>query len=82
MRVRDHKIVVDVKGNTVVVPVMSRPFRSISTRSRTASVNDEENSGFSSEINFLSPGQGVGRKDDQPFEDASAHFIPPSNLPL
>jgi nucleosome binding factor SPN SPT16 subunit len=26
-------------------------------------------------INFLSPGQGVGRKDDQPFEDPTAHFI-------
>ncbi len=26
-------------------------------------------------MNFLSPGQGVGRKDDQPFEDASAHFV-------
>ena len=26
-------------------------------------------------INFLSPGQGVARKDDQPFEDPTAHFI-------
>ena len=26
-------------------------------------------------INFISPGQSVGRKEDQPFEDATAHFL-------
>lgn len=74
MRVRDHKIVVDVKGNTVVVPVMGRPVPFHINTIKNASVNDEGDWVFL-RINFLSPGQGVGRKDEQPFEDASAHFV-------
>lgn len=73
-RVKDLKIVVDGKSNTVVVPVMGRPVPFHINTIKNASVNDEGDWVFL-RINFLSPGQGVGRKDDQPFEDASAHFV-------
>lgn len=74
LRVKDFKIIVDGKSNTVVVPVMGRPVPFHINTIKNASVNDEGDWVFL-RINFLSPGQGVGRKDDQPFEDASAHFV-------
>ncbi|KEZ38646.1 FACT complex subunit SPT16 [Scedosporium apiospermum] len=73
-KVRDLKIVVDSKSNTVIVPVMGRPVPFHINTIKNASVNDEGDWVFL-RINFLSPGQGVGRKDDQPFEDATAHFV-------
>ncbi|KAJ9141688.1 FACT complex subunit SPT16 [Pleurostoma richardsiae] len=73
-KVRDLSIVVDQKNSTVVVPVMGRPVPFHINTIKNASKNDEGDWSFL-RINFLSPGQGVGRKDDQPFEDASAHFV-------
>ncbi|KAF2000156.1 SPT16-domain-containing protein [Amniculicola lignicola CBS 123094] len=67
-------IVVDKKNLTVLLPIMGRPvpfhIHTIKNASHTP-----ENDTTSLRINFLSPGQGVGRKDDQPFEDPTAHFI-------
>lgn len=67
-------IVVDKKSLTVILPIMGRPvpfhIHTIKNASHTP-----ENDFTSLRINFLSPGQGVGRKDDQPFEDPNAHFI-------
>ncbi|KAF2654143.1 SPT16-domain-containing protein [Lophiostoma macrostomum CBS 122681] len=67
-------IVVDKKNLTVILPIMGRPvpfhIHSIKNASHTP-----ESDFTSLRINFLSPGQGVGRKDDQPFEDPNAHFI-------
>ncbi|KAF2704953.1 SPT16-domain-containing protein [Pleomassaria siparia CBS 279.74] len=67
-------IVVDKKNLTVLLPIMGRPvpfhIHTIKNASHTT-----ENDFTSLRINFLSPGQGVGRKDDQPFEDPNAHFI-------
>ena len=37
--------------------------------------NNDEGEYTHLRFNFLSPGQGVGRKDDQPFEDPQAHFV-------
>jgi len=73
-KTKDLKIAVDTKSSTVVVPVMGRPVPFHINTIKNASVNDEGDYVFL-RINFLSPGQGVGRKDDQPFEDASAHFV-------
>ena len=73
-KIRDLQIVVDQKANTVVLPVMGRPVPFHINSIKNASKNDEGEWAFL-RINFLSPGQGVGRKDDQPFEDASAHFV-------
>jgi nucleosome binding factor SPN SPT16 subunit len=73
-KVRDIQIVVDQKNSTVIVPVMGRPVPFHINTIKNASKSDEDEWAFL-RINFLSPGQGVGRKDDQPFEDASAHFV-------
>lgn len=73
-RVADLSIVVDGKANTVVLPIMGRPVPFHINTIKNASKSDEGEFSYL-RINLLSPGQGVGRKDDQPFEDASAHFI-------
>ncbi|KAL2758648.1 hypothetical protein ACRALDRAFT_1075151 [Sodiomyces alcalophilus JCM 7366] len=73
-KVRDLSIVVDIKNNTVVLPVMGRPVPFHINTIKNASKSDEGEWSFL-RVNFLSPGQGVGRKDDQPFEDATAHFL-------
>lgn len=73
-KVRNLEIVVDLKNNTVVLPILGRPVPFHINTIKNASKSDEGDFAFL-RINFLSPGQGVGRKDDQPFEDASAHFV-------
>lgn len=73
-RVKDLVIVVDTKTSTVVLPIMGRPVPFHINTIKNASKSDEGDFAYL-RINFLSPGQGVGRKDDQPFEDASAHFV-------
>ncbi|KAI9729207.1 MAG: FACT complex subunit spt16 [Cirrosporium novae-zelandiae] len=73
-RVKDLSIVVDQKNSTVVLPIFGRPVPFHINTIKNASSNNEGDFAHL-RINFLSPGQGVGRKDDQPFEDASAHFV-------
>ncbi|KAI0148751.1 FACT complex subunit SPT16 [Xylariaceae sp. FL1272] len=73
-RVKNLEILVDAKSHTVVLPVMGRPVPFHIQTIKNASKNVEGEWSYL-RINFLSPGQGVGRKDDQPFEDASAHFV-------
>lgn len=73
-KVRDMGIVIDQKNATIVLPVMGRPVPFHINTIKNASKSDEGDWSFL-RINFLSPGQGVGRKDEQPFEDASAHFV-------
>ena len=72
--VKDLMIVVDTKGQSVVLPIMGRPvpFHINTIKSASATPEGEYTS---LRINFLSPGQGVGRKDDQPFLDPTAHFV-------
>ncbi|KAK3945976.1 transcription elongation complex subunit [Diplogelasinospora grovesii] len=73
-KVKDMGIILDQKNATIVLPVMGRPVPFHINTIKNASKSDEGEWSFL-RINFLSPGQGVGRKDDQPFEDASAHFV-------
>jgi nucleosome binding factor SPN SPT16 subunit len=73
-RVKDLIIVVDTKAATVVLPINGRPVPFHINTIKNAS-HTPEGDFTSLRINFLSPGQGVGRKDDQPFEDPNAHFI-------
>lgn len=73
-KVRDMGIVIDQKNATIVLPVMGRPVPFHINTIKNASKSDEGEWSFL-RVNFLSPGQGVGRKDEQPFEDASAHFV-------
>lgn len=73
-RVKDLMIYVDHKASTVIVPIMGRPVPFHINTIKNASKSDEGDYAYL-RINFLSPGQGVGRKDDQPFEDPSANFV-------
>ncbi|GIK02644.1 FACT complex subunit spt16 [Aspergillus viridinutans] len=73
-KVRDLTVYVDQKASTVIVPIMGRPVPFHINTIKNASKSDEGEYAYL-RINFLSPGQGVGRKDDQPFEDLSAHFL-------
>ncbi|KAK3328379.1 transcription elongation complex subunit [Cercophora scortea] len=73
-KIRDMGIVIDQKNATIVLPVMGRPVPFHINTIKNASKSDEGEWSFL-RVNFLSPGQGVGRREDQPFEDASAHFV-------
>ena len=73
-RVKELAILVDAKAATVVLPIMGRPVPFHINTIKNASKSDEGEFTYL-RINFLSPGQGVGRKDDQPFEDPNAHFV-------
>lgn len=73
-RVKDLTIIVDTKASTIVLPIMGRPVPFHINTIKNASKSDEGEFAYL-RINFLSPGQGVGRKDDQPFEDPTAHFV-------
>ncbi|EME38930.1 hypothetical protein DOTSEDRAFT_160702 [Dothistroma septosporum NZE10] len=73
-KVKDLMVMVDVKASTIILPIMGRPVPFHINTIKNATTSTE--GGFCYlRINFLSPGQGVGRKDDQPFEDPSAQFI-------
>jgi nucleosome binding factor SPN SPT16 subunit len=72
--IQDMGIVLDKKGNTIVLPILGRPVPfHISTIKNASTTAEGEYTSL--RINFLSPGQGVGRKDDLPFEDPTAQFI-------
>ena len=73
-RVKDLMIIVDQKNSSIVLPIMGRPVPFHINTLKNATTSTEGEFCFL-RINFLSPGQGVGRKDDQPFEDPSAQFI-------
>ncbi|KAK3674398.1 FACT complex subunit spt16 [Recurvomyces mirabilis] len=73
-RVKDLMILVDEKNNSIILPIMGRPVPFHIATLKNATTSQEGGFCFL-RINFLSPGQGVGRKDDQPFEDPSAQFI-------
>ncbi|KAH8422951.1 chromatin-remodeling protein SPT16 [Aspergillus melleus] len=73
-KIKDLIVYVDQKASTVIVPIMGRPVPFHINTIKNASKSDEGEYAYL-RINFLSPGQGVGRKDDQPFEDLSAHFL-------
>jgi len=74
-RVKDLTVVVDPKSSSIILPIMGRavPFH-INTIKNVSQTPDSSGVSFL-RVNFLSPGQGVGRKDDLPFEDPTAHFI-------
>jgi nucleosome binding factor SPN SPT16 subunit len=73
-RVKELGIVLDPKRATIVLPILGRPvpFHINTIKNASCAAEGEYTS---LRINFLSPGQGVGRKDDLPFEDPSAQFV-------
>lgn len=74
MGISELKIVVDPKNQTVIVPVFGRPVPFHIATIKNASKTEEDDFTYL-RINLLSPGQGVGRKDEMPFEDPNAHFL-------
>ncbi|KJX93430.1 FACT complex subunit spt16 like protein [Zymoseptoria brevis] len=73
-RIKQLEVLVDQKNYSLVLPIMGRPVPFHINTVKNATTSTE--GGFCYlRINFLSPGQGVGRKDDQPFEDPNAQFI-------
>ncbi|KAI9708840.1 MAG: FACT complex subunit spt16 [Chrysothrix sp. TS-e1954] len=73
-KVKELIVCVDERASTVVVPVIGRPVPFHINTIKNASTNNEQ--GFTYlRLNFLSPGQGLGRKEDQSFEDPNAHFV-------
>ena len=73
-RVKELTVVVDPKNSSIILPIMGRPVPFHINTVKNATTSAESGYCFL-RINFLSPGQGVGRKDDQPFEDPTAQFI-------
>ncbi|KAI9857744.1 MAG: FACT complex subunit spt16 [Vezdaea acicularis] len=73
-KVRELKILVDPKMSSIILPIMGRPVPFHINTIKNATESSEGDTSYL-RINFLSPGQGVGKKDDHPFEDASAHFV-------
>ena len=63
LAVQDLKICLDVKNQTIVVPIFGRPVPFHVSTVKNVS-KSEENEFTYLRINLLSPGQGVGRKDD------------------
>lgn len=79
-KVKDLVVCVDERAHSVVLPIMGRPVPFHINTIKNASTTSDPTSADGTKavylrINFLSPGQGVGRKDDQPFEDPNAHFV-------
>ncbi|KAI4255761.1 MAG: hypothetical protein LQ352_002412 [Teloschistes flavicans] len=73
-KVKELSIIVDEKASTIVLPIYGRPVPFHIQTVKNASKTDEGEWAYL-RINLLSPGQGVGRKDDQPFEDPTAQFV-------
>ena len=73
-KVKDLIVWVDLKASTVIIPIMGRPVPFHINTIKSVSKSDEGQYTHL-RFNFLSPGQGVGRKEDQPFEDPQAHFV-------
>ncbi|RIB06768.1 FACT complex subunit-domain-containing protein [Gigaspora rosea] len=72
--VKDLKIIVDSKSESIILPVFgfAVPFH-IST---LKNVNkSEEGEYVYLRLNFMTPGQATGKKEDNPFDDPNANFI-------
>ncbi|CAO3623830.1 unnamed protein product [Mucor fragilis] len=72
--VKGLKIVIDKKHDSIILPIygMAVPFH-ISTL-KNASKSDEGEY-VMLRLNFLTPGQAGGKREDMPFDDANATFV-------
>ncbi|KAI9495094.1 FACT complex subunit-domain-containing protein [Zychaea mexicana] len=72
--VREQKIYVDKKNETVILPFygMAVPFHI--TTLKNASKSDEGDF-VMLRLNFITPNQAGGKKEDMPFHDPSATFV-------
>ncbi|ODQ63257.1 SPT16-domain-containing protein [Nadsonia fulvescens var. elongata DSM 6958] len=72
--VKDLRIHVDVKTQTILVPINGRPVPFHISSYRNGSKN-EEGDWVYIRLNFHSPGQVASKKENTPFQDANAEFI-------
>nr|ODN93073.1 FACT complex subunit SPT16 [Cryptococcus depauperatus CBS 7841] len=72
--VEDRRIYVDEQRQSVVLPIngYAVPYHISTIKNVT---KNEESSHVILRINFQSPGQIAGKKEDMPFEDPEANFI-------
>nr|ODO02764.1 FACT complex subunit SPT16 [Cryptococcus depauperatus CBS 7855] len=72
--VEDRRIYVDEQRQSVVLPIngYAVPYHISTIKNIT---KNEESSHVILRINFQSPGQIAGKKEDMPFEDPEANFI-------
>jgi nucleosome binding factor SPN SPT16 subunit len=71
---KEMGIHLDLRRASVILPILGRPVPfHINTIKNASATPEGEYSSL--RINLLSPGQGVGKKDDLPFEDPHAQFV-------
>lgn len=71
---RDLRIIVDSKNQTIILPINGRPVPFHISAYKNGSKNEEGDYMYL-RLNFNSPGQGVTKKDEMPFEDVNAQFV-------
>ncbi|KAI8148314.1 FACT complex subunit-domain-containing protein [Fennellomyces sp. T-0311] len=73
-QVKEQKIIVDKRNETIILPFygMAVPFHI--TTLKNASKSDEGDF-VMLRLNFITPGQAGGKKEDMPFHDANATFV-------
>jgi nucleosome binding factor SPN SPT16 subunit len=72
-QVKDLRIHVDARAQTIILPINGRPVPFHINAYKNGS-KFEEGEYCYLRLNFQSPG-GVGKKDDMPFEDPDAQFV-------
>ncbi|BFZ61011.1 FACT complex subunit spt16 [Saitoella coloradoensis] len=73
--VKKLQIVVDRRNHSIILPIYGRPVPFHINTLKNVSKNDEGDFVYL-RLNFVSPGQGVGKKDDgTPFDDPNAQFV-------
>ncbi|KAG2172843.1 hypothetical protein INT43_000193, partial [Umbelopsis isabellina] len=71
---KDLRIVVDARAHTIILPIygLAVPFH-ISTLKNIS--KSDEGDYVMLRLNFITPGQAGGKKEDQPFDDPNANFV-------
>ncbi|EEB07329.1 FACT complex component Spt16 [Schizosaccharomyces japonicus yFS275] len=68
------QILVDTRAQSIILPIFGRPVPFHISTLKNVSKNDEGDYVYI-RLNFITPGQVGGKKDEQPFEDQNAEFI-------
>ncbi|KAI9316735.1 FACT complex subunit-domain-containing protein [Dichotomocladium elegans] len=71
---RDLKIHVDKKNESIILPIYGIPVPFHINTLKNASKSDEGDF-VMLRLNFMTPGQAGGKKEDLPFHDANATFV-------
>jgi nucleosome binding factor SPN SPT16 subunit len=72
--VKDLRVLVDNKSQSIILPISGRPVPFHISTYKNGSKNEEGDYVYI-RLNFYSPGQSMGKKDEMPFEDPGAQFL-------